>query len=240
MPARAPGTFPMRINQYLAQNNYATRRGGDELVQQKKVFINGKLATLGDRVNEGDVVEVKNMVPKKFRYFAYNKPKGVVTHSAGDGDEDIEDRIKGDKNLQGVFPVGRLDKDSYGLIILTNDGRITDRLLNPDKVHDKEYLVKTREKLRESFKTHMEAGVDIEGYMTRPCKVRRSGDYGFTIVLTEGKKHQIRRMVSALHNEVTDLKRIRILNIELSDIKSNQYRAIEGEQLAAFLKHLGL
>ncbi len=230
----------IRINQYLAQQNYATRRGGDELVTKKKVFINGRLAVLGDRVQEGDVVEVRNAQPKKFKYFAYNKPQGVVTHTADDGDEDIADRVVEDPNLKDTFPVGRLDKDSYGLIILTNDGRITDRLLNPNRVHEKEYIVQTREKLRESFKKHMEAGVNIEGYETKPAKVKKLGDTRFSIVLTEGKKHQIRRMVSALHNEVRDLKRIRVMNVKLGKLGADQYRPIEGEELATFLKQLGL
>ncbi len=229
-----------RINQYLAQQNYSTRRGGDELVSQGKVFINGKLAKLGDRVFEGDVVEVRNAPKKIYKYFAYNKPKGVVTHTADDGDEDIADRVEGDLNLKGTFPVGRLDKDSYGLIILTNDGRITDRLLNPNRVHEKEYIVQTREKLRDSFKKHMESGVNIEGYQTKAAKVKKLGETRFSIVLTEGKKHQIRRMVSAMHNEVSDLKRIRVMNVKLGKLAPDEYRAIEGEELKTFLAQLGL
>src|SRR6185436_18166615 len=103
---------------------------------------------------------------------------------------------------RGVFPVGRLDKDSSGLLILTNDGRVTDRLLSPAYEHDKEYQVRTSEPLRDSFKKFMEAGVDIEGYITKKCVVRKTGPKTFTITLTEGKKHQISRMVSAMHNTV--------------------------------------
>lgn len=229
----------MRINQYLAYKGHATRRGGDELVIQKKVFINGRLAVLGDKVQESDVVEVRGAKPKAYTYFAYHKPKGVVTHSAEDDQEDITDRV-GHELGKDIFPVGRLDRDSHGLIILTNDGRITDRLLNPDKEHDKEYVVHTREKLRESFKKYMEAGVNIEGYVTKPAKVKVTGDFSFTIALTEGKKHQIRRMVVALHNETVDLKRVRVMNIELGNLKSGQYRPIEGEELVKFLRGLGL
>lgn len=237
--AKAKDSYPMRINKYLAQHNHSTRRGADELITRKKVFINGRPAVLGDKVNESDVVEVRNATPKKYVYYAYNKPKGVVTHSAEEGQEDIADQI-GHELGSDVFPVGRLDRDSYGLIILTNDGRVTDRLLNPDRTHDKEYRVVTREKLRDSFAKHMEAGVDIDGYLTKPAKVKITGDFTFSITLTEGKKHQIRRMVVALHNETVDLKRVRVMNIELGGLKSGHHRAIEGEELTEFLKGLGL
>ena len=230
-------TYPMRINQYLARQGYSTRRGADELVSKGKVFINGRQAVLGDKVNEKDAVEVRKTFAKTYKYFAYNKPKGVATHASNADEEDIEDNVG--REL-GVFPVGRLDKDSYGLIILTNDGRITDRLLNPEKAHEKEYAVKTREKLRDSFEKHMEAGVDIGGYVTKPAKVKVTSDFAFSITLTEGKKHQIRRMVDTLHNQTADLKRVRIMNIELGSLKANQYRPIEGEELKTFLKNLGL
>jgi pseudouridine synthase len=239
-PVKEKGAFPMRINQYLALNKYSTRRGGDELVEKNKVFINGKVARLGDKVNATDVVEVKNHKPKTYVYFAYSKPKGVVTHSAQEGEDDIETRIAKDSGLSGIFPIGRLDKDSHGLIILTNDGRVTDRLLNPDHEHDKEYMVKTREKLRDSFKKNMEAGVDIEGYFTRPCVVKILGEHAFSITLTEGKKHQVRRMVVAMHNDVVDLNRTRVLSIDLGNLKPGQHRKIEGAELEGFLKKLGL
>ncbi|MFA6969414.1 MAG: pseudouridine synthase, partial [Candidatus Paceibacterota bacterium] len=139
-----------------------------------------------------------------------------------------------------VFPVGRLDKDSSGLIILTNDGRVTDRLLSPGYDHDKEYRVRTLDALRDSFKKTMEAGVDIEGYLTKPCMVRKTGPKSFNITLTEGKKHQIRRMVSAMHNTVVELERTRILNIRLDNLQPNAWRAIEGDELATFLSQIGM
>jgi 23S rRNA pseudouridine2604 synthase len=239
-PSKEKGAYPMRINQYLALKGHCTRRGADELIERNKVWINNKLAVLGQKVLETDKVEIKNAKPKTYLYYAYNKAKGVVSHSAQDGNEDIEDRIGHELGLSSVFPVGRLDKDSYGLIILSNDGRITDRLLNPDREHDKEYIVKTREKLRGSFKEHMEVGVNIEGYVTKPCTVNILGDNTFSIILSEGKKHQIRRMVVALHNETSDLQRVRILNIELGSLKPGKHRAIEGAELETFLKKLGL
>lgn len=219
----------MRINKYLALKKISTRRGADELVKEKKVFINGKLAVLGSKVSDRDKVEVRGMQEKKYSYFAYNKPIGVET----------------DSPREGLFPLGRLDKASHGLLILTNDGRITDQLLNPKYYHEKEYVVKTLNKLRGSFKTKMEAGVAIEGakneasYVTKKCKVKIMDEFTFRIILTEGKKHQIRRMCSALFQEVADLKRERIMNITLGTLKSSNLREIKGEELTTFLKSIG-
>jgi 23S rRNA pseudouridine2604 synthase len=234
--------YPMRINKYLARQGHATRRGADELIAAGKVFINGKLAELGSKVTERDTIEVKTGKRAKkteYLYYAYNKPRGVITHSPADDERDVRDTIP-ELAEQGVFPVGRLDKDSHGLIILTNDGRITDRLLHPRHEHDKEYVVTTKQPLRKSFKENMEGGVQIEDYLTKPAKVRIMGDKTFAITLTEGKKHQIRRMVVALHNEVADLKRVRVLNIKLGTLKAGKARAIEGEELDELLTLLGL
>ena len=214
--------YPMRINKYLALKKIATRRGADELVKNKKVFINGKLAVLGTKVKETDKVEVRGSKPKEYLYFAYNKPIGIETNSP----------------REDLFPLGRLDKNSHGLLILTNDGRITDQLLNPKYFHEKEYLVKTLGKLRSNFKQKMEAGVDIEGYQTKPCKVKIINENTFRVILTEGKKHQIRRMCSNLFQEVADLKRERIMNIKLGNLKPNTLREIKGEELATFLPRL--
>jgi 23S rRNA pseudouridine2604 synthase len=214
--------YPVRINKYLALKKISTRRGADELVQEEKVFINGKLAVLGSKVNEGDKVEVKGAKTKEYVYFTYNKPIGVETTSP----------------KEGLFPLGRLDKASHGLLILTNDGRITDQLLSPKYFHEKEYVVKTSNKLRGSFKNKMEAGVNIEGYKTKPCKVKILNDFTFRVILTEGKKHQIRRMCSALFQEVADLKRERIMNINLGNLKPKALREIKGEELATFLNQV--
>ncbi len=220
--------FLMRINQYLAWKSHATRRGGDELVKKHQVFINGKLARLGDKVTENDKVEVlKSKNKKPYFYFAYHKPKGLST-------EEISPPKK------EVFPLGRLDKASSGLMLFTNDGRVTDRLLNPEYDHEKEYIIKTTEKLRSSFKKNMEAGVDIEGYITKKCRVEILDDFTFRIILTEGKKHQIRRMCSALFQQVRDLKRVRIVNIVLGKLSPDAFRPVEGPELALFLKTLGL
>ena len=235
----------MRINKYLAHEGIATRRGADELIVKGKVFINGRVALVGEKVNKSDKVELRGKSsPEKYLYFAFNKPVGVITHSPQLGEKDIKQSVAmgtpSSVPLRDVFPVGRLDKDSSGLIILTNDGRITDRLLNPGYAHDKEYRVKTREPLRDGFKKAMEAGVNIEGYMTKPCVVRKTGPKSFVITLTEGKKHQIRRMVAALHNEVMELERTRILNIRLERLAPGAWRAIEGDELNTLLAQIGM
>ncbi|KKW27471.1 MAG: Ribosomal large subunit pseudouridine synthase F [Candidatus Kaiserbacteria bacterium GW2011_GWB1_52_6] len=226
--------FPMRINKYLASKKYCTRREADTLIEKGLVMLNGKRAVLGDKVQENDVVDVK-FRQKKYKYYAYNKPRGVITHSPQEGEVDIASTI----GLKGVFPIGRLDKDSEGLIILTDDGRITDSLLNPDEAHEKEYLVATKEELAENFKKKMESGVDIEGYMTKPAIVRVLGTNKFSIALTEGKKHQIRRMCAALGYVTARLQRRRIMNISLAGLKQGQYRPITGKSLSDFLQSLG-
>lgn len=235
-PPKIVDEYPMRINKYLAREGVATRRGADELVARGKVLVNGRVAVVGEKIAKNDKVELRgSSTSKKLVYFAYNKPVGVITHSPQLGEKDIKQSVPFD-----VFPIGRLDKDSSGLIILTNDGRITDRLLNPDYDHDKEYRVRTAEPLRESFKKIMEAGVDIEGYVTKRCAVRKTGQKSFNITLTEGKKHQIRRMVAAMHNSVVDLERTRILNIRLENLKPGAWRAIEGKELETFLSQIGM
>ncbi len=238
MKARAPESkdpYPMRINKYLALKKYSTRRGADEMIRKNRVHINGKLAALGDKVQENDTVEIQGF-QKKYRYFAYNKPRGVITHSPGDEEESIEDILP----LKNVFPVGRLDKDSYGLIILTDDGRITDPLLNPKYAHEKEYEVVCLDALPSNFKRKMEGGVDIGGYITKSSRLTILGKHKFSIILTEGKKHQIRRMCGAFGQSVVKLKRVRLMNIMLGQLKSGEYRAIEGAELNTFLKALGI
>lgn len=234
--------YPMRINKYLALRGFTTRRGADELIEKKNVLINGRIARLGDKVLETDTVEVRGASNDTVSrvYVAYHKPRGVITHSAEDDEKDIKKVTGTIPELRGLFPVGRLDKDSSGLIILTNDGRITDRLLNPKFEHEKEYVVTTVRPLRGSFKEHMEKGVVIEGYKTKPAKIDVRSENRFAIVLTEGKKHQVRRMVVAMHNEVKTLERTRIMNIALDRLPKGAWRYIEGKELASFLHALGL
>jgi len=226
--------YPMRINKYLALQKYCTRREADTLIEKGLVMLNGRPAVLGDKVREKDKVEVK-WRQTKYRYFAYYKPRGIITHSAQEGEEEIKEILP----IEGVFPLGRLDKDSYGLIILTDDGRITDALLNPDRAHEKEYEVMTTEPLPANFKAKMERGVDIGGYVTKPCTVEVLGERKFSITLTEGKKHQIRRMCGFFGLATSHLLRKRIMNIKLGGLKSGEYRPIQGAELDAFMKSLG-
>ncbi|MDO8183665.1 MAG: pseudouridine synthase [bacterium] len=214
----------MWINKYLASEGYTTRRGADVLVKAKKVLINGRVAVPTDKVNDGDKVEVKGFKKPAYQYYAYNKPRGEETASP----------------LPGLFPLGRLDKDSQGLLILTNDGRVTDRLLSPKYEHDKEYEVKVEPELKPSFKTKLERGVNIEGYVTKKCQVTILTPNKFKIILHEGKKHQIRRMCAAFNYAVRDLKRTRIMNIKLAKLGVGQQRVLKGDELKTFLISLGL
>lgn len=224
----------MRINKYLALRGDSTRRGADILVEDQKVTINGRLAKLGDKVNEGDKVIVKDVGKKEYFYYAYYKPRGMITHSPQNGEESIEEAIR-EKLPDGLFPVGRLDMDSHGLIILTSDGRITEKLLSPERYHEKEYIVTIDKPVTSSFLKNMERGVDIEGYTTKPAKARETGLCKIDIVLTEGKKHQLRRMCASLGFTIKDIKRIRIMNIKLNSLNPRSFRQIKGKELAEFL-----
>lgn len=231
--------WPMRINKYLAQQEkVTTRTAADELIDKGLIFINGIKARLGDKVEKTDVITISPKAKlKKYTYLAYHKPIGIATHSSNDKEKDIADTLKLD---QDIFPVGRLDKDSSGLIILTNDGRITDALLNPNKNHEKEYVVTVNKTVTEEMVRKMAGGIRIEGYMTKKALVRKTGDKEITIILTEGKKHQIRRMVVACGYEVVRLIRTRIMNIELTGIEKGTYRNIETDELQTFLQKLNL
>ena len=231
--------YPIRINKYLAQNNYSTRIGGDELIKKGLVFINGKKAILGDKVNEGDKVTVTQKGAKKeYVYYAYNKNVNVSTNP----DSTSKDILQVTRFPVRVFPVGRLDKDSHGLILMTNDGRVTDRLLSPKYVHEKEYSVKVDKPFSDTFIELMQKGVPFDGFVSKKCKVWRKpkSKDTFHIVLTEGKKRQIRRMCEALHHNVINLMRIRILNIKLDKIPLGDFREIKGKELEELLKLLNL
>ncbi len=233
-------TFPIRINKFLAYNNFCTRREADEIISAGRVKINKRLAILGDKVQDGDNVTIDKNIRrlKELVYLAFNKPRGVVTHSPQEGEKSIETILK---YPQKVFPVGRLDKDSYGLIILTNDGRVTDRLLNPDYEHEKEYIVSVDRNITPGFIKNMAEGVILDdGYKTKVAQVKKIDDLTFSIVLTEGKRRQIRRMCEKLERRVLDLRRERIMNIRLGKIKSKEFRKIDGEELKEFLKSIGI
>lgn len=233
--------FPMRINKYLAHTGVASRREADDLVSKNKVLINGAPAEMGQQVNEGDTVEVVGKTKPK-SYYAYYKGRGIITHSPAPGETDIATRLAEDYGITHVAPIGRLDKDSEGLMLLTNDGRITGPLLDPESGHEKEYDVAVDKPLSGMFQRAMQNGVDIEGYRTKPAKVvpHPKNAKRFSLTITEGKKHQIRRMCAALGYQVQDLKRVRICNIELGKLKPNQYRKLTEQELSGLLTELGL
>jgi 23S rRNA pseudouridine2604 synthase len=233
--------FPLRINKYLAHTGVASRREADELIASGKVTINGQKAKMGQSVSETDKVAVVGKTKSK-SYYAYYKGRGVITHSPAEHETDIATKLAEDYGITHVSPIGRLDKDSEGLMILSNDGRITGPLLDPENDNEKEYEVLVDKPISGMFRRAMEAGVDIEGYRTKPAKViaNTKNDKRFLLVITEGKKHQIRRMCAALGYQVQSLKRNRILNIELGKLKPNQYRKIADVELKEFLKILGL
>lgn len=231
----------MRINKYLAHTGVSSRREADELIAKKQVKINGKIAEMGQQVTETDKVQVVGKTKSK-TYLAYYKGRGIITHSPAEGEVDIIGRLATDYGITHVAPVGRLDKDSEGLIILSNDGRITGPLLDPEAKHEKEYDVLVDKRVTGMFLRAMAAGVDIEGYRTKPAQTiaNEKNDKRFRIIITEGKKHQIRRMCAALGYQIQSLKRVRIVNIAVGKLKPNQYRKITGPELAQFLKELGV
>jgi len=240
-PAVEATSPKIRINKLLADRGVASRREVDALIEKGVILVNGIKAAIGQRVSETDTIKlIGTTAPKK--YLAYYKGRGIITHSPSNNETDILTKLATDYHISGVTPVGRLDKDSEGLIILSNDGRITGPLLNPEAGHEKEYSVTVDKVVTPAFAKLMEIGVDIEGYLTKAAKVTPStkNDKRFNLVITEGKKHQIRRMCAALGYQVQSLKRVRILNVEIKNLKPNQYRKISGDELKNFLTTLGV
>lgn len=231
--------YPVRINKYLAFKNIASRREADALISNGKVKINGRVAKLGDKVLQTDEVTLSQKGQmKKLEYYAYNKPKGIVTVGPQGDEKSIEHVTNFSRK---IYPIGRLDKNSWGLIILTNDGRVTDRILNPDFHHEKEYKVKVDRSITPAFINQMENGVELDdGYVTRPCQVKKIDPHTFSVILTEGKRRQIKRMCERLERTVTDLLRTRIINIKLGNLKPGQSRRISGRELEEFMSSIGL
>lgn len=228
--------FPMRINKYLAMKNYSTRRGADSMIEKKLVSINGRVAKLGDKVNETDTVQVRsNKKPEAYVYYAYNKPRGISTDDNRKGTKSISQSIP----LRGVFPVGSLDTNAQGLIILTNDRRIIDRLQNPKHNHVKEYSLKVLAPINPKFKERMAAGVLLGNGEKVSADVNITSELT-CVVRISTHNNPVREMCSLLGVELESLTRIRILNIGLNKLAENDYRKIDGEELAIFLKSLGL
>lgn len=230
----------VRLNKYLADRKLASRREADRLIAEGKVLVNGKKAKIGQKVEEEDIVRLSPDATRTRTYLAYYKGRGIITHSPGKGETDVVTRLQRDYGLKDLFPVGRLDKASEGLLIVTDDGRITGPLLDSENDNEKEYEVTVDKAVTIGLLKQLARGVNIEGYKTKPALAIPKGGKVFRLVLTEGKKHQIRRMCAALGWQVESLKRVRIINIELGKLKPNQYRKISGKELQIFLKELGI
>ena len=222
-----------RINKYLSEFGYCSRRAADRLIKEGKVTINGMVPDIGTKVEDGDEVEVEgqrieNSRKQKNIYLAFNKPIGIVcTTDRRVEPDNIIDFIKYPTR---IFPIGRLDKPSEGLIFLTNDGDIVNKILRARNNHEKEYIVIVNRPINKEFIQRMSNGVEILGTITKQCFVKQLGGKKFKIVLTQGLNRQIRRMCESLGYKVKSLKRVRIMNIKL-DIPSGKYRKLTKEEL---------
>ncbi|WP_214828826.1 23S rRNA pseudouridine(2604) synthase RluF [Exiguobacterium algae] len=224
----------MRINKFISESGKASRRQADRLVEEGRVTINGKKAKIGDQVKPGDEVLVNGSIARVARnnvYIAVHKPVGITSTT--------EKKVKGNlvdmvNHPLRIFNIGRLDKDSEGLILMTNDGDIVNEILRAENEHEKEYIVSVDKPITPEFVEQMEAGVKILGQKTLPCKVRPLSKFDFNITLTQGLNRQIRRMCEALGYEVFRLQRVRIMNITLGKLPPGQWRDLskkEREQL---------
>lgn len=231
-----------RINKYLSEVGYCSRRAADKLIEAGRVTINGQVPEMGTKVGPGDEVHVDGKLVKntkeEFVYLAFNKPVGIVCTTDTRVEKDnIIDFINYHKR---IFPIGRLDKPSEGLILLTDDGDIVNKILRASNNHEKEYIVTVDRPISQTFINRMSDGIFLEdlGQTTKRCKVRKINSNTFSIILTQGLNRQIRRMCSYLNYEVVTLKRVRIMNIEL-DVPVGEYRELstaEFQQLNTLLK----
>lgn len=227
----------VRINKYLARAGVASRRGSDAVVEAGRVRINGREAVLGDVVRDGDVVTVDGKPVKAAEdtvLLAYNKPRGITCTADRSDPTNIIDAVGYPRR---VFYVGRLDKDSQGLVLLTNDGDLADRIMRSRYGHEKEYLVTVDRDVEDGVPEALAAGVDIgEGEVTRKCSVELVGPRTMRIVLMQGLNRQIRRMCQAVGYDVVKLVRVRIMNIRLGKLKEGTYRELTREERAGLVK----
>lgn len=223
----------VRINKFLGSAGYCSRREADRLVGEGRVFIDGNMADMGSRVMPGQKVYVdgKAVVPEEENILiALNKPRGIVcTTTDKQGANNIVDFLGCDKR---IYPVGRLDKDSEGLLLMTNDGELMNNILTGKNEHEKEYIVEVDKNLSDDFERRMSEPMYLKELdkTTRPCRVIKTGKKTFRIILKQGLNRQIRRMCSNLGYKVVKLKRIRIMNIELNDLPAGATRKIEGSE----------
>lgn len=221
-----------RINKYLSEAGFCSRRAADKLIEEGRVTINGKVPEMGTKILSGDIVHVdgKPIEPPKeeFVYLAFNKPVGIVCTTDTTVEKDnIIDFIKYPTR---IFPIGRLDKPSEGLIFLTNDGDIVNKILRARNNHEKEYIVSVNRPITKEFIERMANGIPILDTITRKCKTEQISKYTFSIILTQGLNRQIRRMCEYLDYEVVKLKRIRIMNIKL-DVPVGKWRLLTEKEL---------
>lgn len=231
---------PKRLNKYISDTGLCSRREADKLIEQNRVTINDKLPELGTKVIPTDTVKVDGKVvgavatDKSDRvYIIYNKPIGITCTTERHVKGNIIDAIG---HKARIFPVGRLDKPSEGLIILTSDGDIVNKILRAENAHDKEYEVTVNQPISERFLKRMARGVPILGTVTKPCVVKPMGRDKFTIILTQGLNRQIRRMCEFLGYEVIKLKRNRIMHLELGNLRPGQWRNLTEKELAQLQK----
>ncbi|NQX49745.1 pseudouridine synthase [Paenibacillus tritici] len=230
----------MRINKFISETGYCSRREADKLVEGGRVTINGELALLGSQAEAGDTVLIDGQPLEKgsrIVYIALNKPVGITSTTEAHIQGNIVDFIGHEER---IFPIGRLDKDSEGLILLTNDGDIVNKILRSEGRHEKEYVVTVDRPVTPSFLTGMSTGVKILGSKTLPCEVTRISERVFRIILTEGKNRQIRRMCSAFGYEVRRLQRIRVMNIRLGALQTGEWRELspqEKQELGVMLSY---
>ena len=221
----------VNLNKFISSTGICSRREAEKLIIDGRVTINGKPTQLGNRVTEGDIVKINGKLLKakpKTLYIAFNKPIGIVCTT------DLKERkniIKFINHPVRLFPIGRLDKPSEGLIFLTNDGDIVNKILRAGNNHEKEYIVTVAQKITDDFIQKMSTGIPVLGTLTKNCKVEKLTDFTFKIILTQGLNRQIRRMCEYLNYEVTKLKRIRIMNVSLGTLKVGEWRELTSEEM---------
>lgn len=225
----------MRLNKYLSETGLCSRRQADAWITQGRVTINGACAELGSPVNDGDTVCVDGQIVGAMKHHVYlclNKPVGVTCTTERQIPGNIIDFIS---HAERIFPIGRLDKDSEGLILLTNNGDIVNEILRSENNHEKEYIVTVDKPITAAFLSGMANGVEILGVRTKPCKVYRAGKNVFRIILTQGLNRQIRRMCKEFDYTVRRLQRVRIINVTLGTLKPGQWRYLTPQELQGLL-----
>lgn len=228
----------IRLNKYISDTGICSRREADRLIDEGKVTVNNKVAAMGVRVIEGDIVKVNGRVVKnrnKTVYIALNKPVGIVSTTDPAERKNIVDFINYPIR---IFNIGRLDKMSEGLILLTNDGNIVNKILRAANNHDKEYEVVVNRPITEEFLRRMAGGIPILGTVTKKCKILQEDRFKFRIILTQGLNRQIRRMCEFLGYEVVKLKRVRIMNIRLGNLPTGHWRELTGKEISQLTSSL--